>query len=137
MSGISSLRSLLRTEYVRYVLKGTGFFILCIAFMMATNPAKTSLAELLVPFVLFGVGVFMFASLAVRVFYRTAGDRMRRFIALIASVSLVVMLLLRSLNQFTVRDGIILIVLVVCMTLYMMRADFLGETGSNRGKPSV
>jgi hypothetical protein len=131
------LRKLLKTESMRYVIKGSGFFILCLLFMMMANPAKTSLAELLIPFVLFGLGTFMFTSVVVHILYRSAGDHMRRFIALTASVSLVVMLLLRSLNQFTIRDGVILIVLVICMTLYVTRADFLGETSSNRDKPSV
>lgn len=63
--------------------------------------------------------------------------RVQRFIALTVSSVLVLMLLLKSLNQFTIRDAAILVVLVTVMALYVIRADFLSEISSNRDNTGV
>lgn len=131
------LKALSTKSWARYLLKGLGLYLGCLLFMMLTNPSKTSLAALLVPFFLFGLGTFMFISLGTMVIFRGVRVRIRRFVALTISSTLVLMLLLRSLNQFTVKDGLIIFVLIGCLSLYVVRADFLGKISSNRDKPSV
>ncbi|MCA9330557.1 hypothetical protein KC957_00775 [Candidatus Saccharibacteria bacterium] len=105
--------------------------------MMFTNPGDTSLAMLLVPFFTFGLGVYMVVVGIIPVFLGNIRLRIRRFIAATTSGTLVLLLLLRSLNQFTFRDAAIILVLVVVMAVYVVRADFLAEISSNRDNTGV
>lgn len=131
------LKKFLKRSAVRSTLKGLGFFLACLLFMMFTNPGDTSLAMLLVPFFTFGLGVYMVVVGIIPVFLGNIRLRIRRFIAATTSGTLVLLLLLRSLNQFTFRDAAIILVLVVVMAVYVVRADFLAEISSNRDNTGV
>lgn len=131
------IKNIMKKRSVRLITYGLGLFLVCMLFMMGTDPGNSSLAVLLVPFFTFGVGVYMVVRGLVMAFSQSMRLRVQRFIALTVSSVLVLMLLLKSLNQFTIRDAAILVVLVTVMALYVIRADFLSEISSNRDNTGV
>ena len=102
-------------------------FATAIFYMMATTPGKVSLAMLLVPFALMGVIVFEIASLVFVSVSKSKSRTVQRIVPAGVSTVFVTVLLLQSLNQLTWKDGLILLSLVVMVTVYLWRADFLNK----------
>lgn len=113
------------TSARRHLLAGIMFLGLCGVFMGTTNPTRTSLILLLIPFVLFALSLYCLGYAILSKVFGVHSIRLRRLIAGVVSAVSVVVLLLRSLNQLTFRDGLILLVLVGLFGLYLRRADFL------------
>jgi hypothetical protein len=104
-----------------------GCAALCVGFLfiILTDPGNISLAALLLPFALLGIAVFALTNaLVLGFFHGVVSTKIRRFLSVIASFLVVTMLLLQSLNQFTFRDLLILVVLVATLGIYVARADF-------------
>ncbi len=101
--------------------------LLCIIYMMIINPTKTSIAFLLVPFVLIGVFIYETTYLVAVGFLRRDSVVFTRIIPLGISLSVVMLLLLQSLNQLTIKDGLIMTALLTVFWLYLWRADFLNK----------
>jgi O-antigen/teichoic acid export membrane protein len=117
-----------RSAFLTSLLAGLSLFLLCLVFMLFTNPAKVSLVALLIPFVLLGGALFLLINAVILgVFQARASVKARRFWAGVSAFFVVTMLLLQSLNQFTLRDFLILVVLILTLGLYVARTDF----GSN------
>ncbi len=109
---------------LRNVLGGMSALLLCVVFMASTDPSNVSLAALLVPFLLLGVALFgLINGVLIGVFSPVVSAKIRRFTAIMGSFVFVTMLLLQSLNQFTARDMLILLVLVMTLGLYVTRVD--------------
>jgi hypothetical protein len=96
-------------------------FLLLGAFVLLTNPFKLPIPLLLLPFLLLGVGSF---CLVREMLHLTPLSHRKR--ALIAATLTSIMLLgvlLQSIRQLSVKDFLILIVLLTGTTLYMRRID--------------
>lgn len=94
---------------------------------MLTNPGSVSLPFLIVPFLVFGVFTYELTYLLlVRVTRRTTLV-FRRVIPGSVAFFVVVVLLLESLDQLGLKDGLILFVLTIVFWLYLWRADFLNK----------
>jgi len=107
-----------------HALIGLTCLLICMLVVMATNPAKTTLAVLLIPFFLLGLGLYLI-SLSITSRLSVLSTKVQYVVAFTFSVCVVMILLLQSLNQLTVRDGIIMVLLVALLGVYVSRADFL------------
>jgi hypothetical protein len=96
-------------------------FILFGVFVLLTNPYKLPIPLLLVPFLLLGVGTFC----AVREVLRLSplSHRKRTLIAATLTSIILLGILLQSIRQLSVKDFLILIVLLTGTTLYVRRID--------------
>lgn len=101
--------------------------VLCIVYMMATDPRNISLALLLVPFLLLGVCTYEVTYVLTVGLLKQRSLVFRRIIPLAASSLIVLLVLLQSLNQLTIKDGVIVSALLAVFWLYLWRADFLNK----------
>lgn len=91
-----------------------------------TNPDEVSLAVLLVPFLLLGYAAYVCMSLLMGVRgLRNATGALQKLIPLSVAFLLVALLLLASLGQLTLRDGLLVVGFTVFFLMYIARADFL------------
>lgn len=101
--------------------------VLCVIYLMVTDPGNISLALLLVPFLLLGICIHELAYILLVGLLKRKSLVFRRIIPLATSSLIVLLLLLQSLNQLTIKDGLILLALLTVFWLYLWRADFLNK----------
>ena len=101
-----------------------GSLSLLILIFLFTDPDEVSLAFVLVPFVLIGVAVYSLASLLLFIRIKPSGF-LGRLISLSLSFLVVSLMLLASLGQLTLRDGLLVVCFTVLFLVYVGRADFL------------
>ncbi len=102
----------------------TGVIVFLLVFMAMTSPQKVSLPVLLLPFAI--VGIVVYIPIASINFKRLTNNRVTSRIIPVSISSLVVMvLLLSSLGQLTIRDILLVIGFGALFIIYMKRADFL------------
>lgn len=90
-------------------------------FLSLTDPAKLPLPLLVVPFLLLFVIFFVTIRLAVKRL-----NRRKRLLVAAAGASLPVLLLVfQSIHQLTVKDVLIVLVLISVTMFYLSRADFI------------
>jgi uncharacterized membrane protein len=97
------------------------FFVLG-AFILFTDPYVLPLPLLLIPFLLLGIGCFYSA----REFLRVAAPlsrRKRNFMAGMLTSIVLLGVLLQSIRQLSIKDFLIMAVLLIGTTLYMRRID--------------
>jgi hypothetical protein len=100
-------------------------FILLICFLVLTNPKKSPLIVLLIPFVLlfmvlYNALIYILPILMPHSFTRRHG----KAVAIIIGFEPVLLLLLASINQLTWRDGILSFILICGFAWYLSRATF-------------
>ncbi len=95
--------------------------VLFVGFLVATDPYKLPLPLLIVPFVLFAAMVYMYSRLALRTLH--VSRRRARLIAVIISGLLLLVALLQSIRQLSLKDFLILSALVIGLTIYARRLD--------------
>ena len=91
------------------------------------NPDTVSIAVLLVPFLLIGVATYivcqMFGDYVSR--FRSGNQRLRSIVSLSIAIFVVSLLVLASIGQLTVKDGVLVAVFMGLFLWYVSRADFL------------
>lgn len=99
---------------------------LLLGVFLFTNPDEVSLAVLLVPFLLLGYAAYVCISLlmGVRGLQRATGA-LQKLIPLSGAFLVVALLLLASLGQLTLRDGLLVVGFTGFFLIYVARADFL------------
>jgi hypothetical protein len=90
-----------------------------IIFFMVTNPAELPLLLLVIPFAY----IFITLYLSVVLIARLIGVKRALAIAFIISVFGVLILVLGSLHQLTIRDTIISLALTVVLTWYVAKSN--------------
>lgn len=92
--------------------------------LFTTDPFRSPLLVVIVPFGLIFLALFMTLN---RVLSRLGGQRLSRqkrlFIAAGAAWLPVMLLILRSIDQLTVRDGFILAIFIGALLLYISRTN--------------
>lgn len=120
-------KSILKHPARRHVLICVVSIVACVVWLMFTDPGKGSLALLLVPFMLLGAFVYHLTYLVIVTTFHKTTKLYQRVVPITVSFVTVIVLLLQSLNQLGVKDGLILLVLIVVFWLYLWRADFLNK----------
>ncbi len=93
---------------------------ICLFFVITfTNPYKLPLILLIVPFLLFGLGSYLVTVELLRLINISAGRR--KIIAILLTSVLMLIAILQSIRQLTIRDILILVVLLLSITFYIRR----------------
>jgi len=102
-----------------------GLWISLPLFLMLTNPETLPLPLLLVPFLLLGLSIYKTAELGYRVLFKERDKSRLRVLAAITAFLPTLLLILASIGQLTIRDTAIVLGLLILLTFYLRRIDFL------------
>lgn len=94
-------------------------FVLLVAFLLFTDPYSIPLALLTIPFVLLGIGVFRLFSFTLNA-TRLSDTKIRLISGLITSLILL-MTILQSIQQLSLKDFLLMVALLVGLTFYLRR----------------
>jgi len=95
-----------------------GLFLL---FVIFSDPYKLPLALIVVPFVLFAATIYRFSKFFLQRLHVSKGRAV--FIAGTMTGLLLLLALLQSIRQLSLKDFLILLALVIGLTLYLRRID--------------
>lgn len=97
-------------------------FVGLVLFILFTDPYKLPLALVPVPFLLIGVGLYR----SVRFISQRAGltKNKSRLVAAIVTALVLLLGLLQSIHQLSIKDFLLLAGLLIGLTLYLRRIDF-------------
>lgn len=117
-----------RVKYVRYLfilaLLYGGFF----SFLFFTNPKNLSIILLIVPFLLLFLGLFFTFILFIKIFTRKNNNpRLPKKYFIIAALLAAIpacLLLLDSVDQLTLKDGLLFVTFGVFVLFYINRVSF-------------
>ncbi len=106
-----------------FVLFAISFFV----FIMATSPNTVPLPLLVVPFIVIGFFIYFFVKAVVQGTKTPRDGISVKLLALSISSLAVLLLLLQSLDQLTLRDGLLTTIFATMFWVYIWKADFLGK----------
>jgi len=116
-----------RVKYLRYLFILTilygGFF----SFLFFTNPKNLSIVLLIVPFLLLFLGLFFTFTLLIRIFIRNTSDKLSKKHFVMATLLAAIptcLLLLDSVDQLTLKDGLLFITFGIFVLFYINRVSF-------------
>lgn len=101
-------------------------YLLLLVILLATDPFHSPLWVVVVPFVLLFVAVFLTGKALWSAWPGQPRITPRKRLIITAGVAWlpVILLILRSIDQLTVRDGLILAVFIAALLLYISRTNF-------------
>lgn len=94
-------------------------------FMSVTNPQTVPLVLLIVPFLWAFLALFVTSWLVLGRVGILSHGRRRLLLSGIGATLPVLLLVLNSIHQLTMRDFLIVITILTIITIYLSRADFL------------
>jgi hypothetical protein len=92
-----------------------------VAFLLLTDPYNLPLAFILVPFLILGITTYYVMRTSLQL--TPLSLRKRTFIASTFTGTLLLLVLLQSIRQLSVKDLLILVALLVGLTFYVRRLD--------------
>ena len=102
-----------------------GLYIGLLAFLMSNNPKNAPIALLLIPFVwLFTCLLLTFMYMFDRFQPSSLIHRRSKVLAITLSLLPVLMLLLKSIDQLSAKDGILIVILVFSTVFYATKLRF-------------
>lgn len=109
-----------------FLIKNLGLLLLLAfgpLFLAFSNPEKLPLAMLVVPFLWLFAVVFILVLRLVR--SRVGSKRRRAIIAGTAAALPVLLLVLQSIHQLSVKDVLLVFVLLAAVGFYLSKVDFI------------
>jgi hypothetical protein len=94
-------------------------------FLLITNPETLPLPLLIVPFILLLLVLYKTAETILAVSFRQISAKRIKLMAGISAVLPTLLLILASIRQLTIRDSAIVVGLLIMLTFYMRRIDFI------------
>lgn len=94
-------------------------------FLLLTNPETLPLPLLILPFVLLFVALYKTAQAVLSMLFKGLSRRRVRLMSGIIALLPTLLLILASIQQLTIRDIAIVVGLIILLTFYMRRIDFL------------
>lgn len=117
-------------KYKQYLIQAATFWTLLLVLMITTKPASLPVVVLMLPFIVLFLALIsswrLLRSLGGRNIGRKEHPRGER-LGFVVCLSLVLLLVLQSLGQLTLRDGITVIALAFIGYLYMLRFRPVGR----------
>lgn len=115
-----------RLKYIKYlfilaILYG-GFF----GFLFSTNPNNLSIVLLIVPFVLLFLGLFFTFILLIKIITRKSATKLSKKYFVMATLLAAIpacLLLLDSVNQLTLKDGLLFVTFGIFVLFYINRVS--------------
>lgn len=99
--------------------------VVCIGFILMTDPRNVVLPLIVLPFILVGFTIYQLASATFLVGGPAQNKYLSRIVPLNICFITVGLLLLQTLHQLTWRDTLLLMLFSLLLWLYIDRADFL------------
>jgi hypothetical protein len=96
-------------------------FIILLVFLLFTDPYQLPLVLVLLPFLVLGIGVYFFSKTLLKV--APLSKRKETFIASVVTSTILLLILLQSIRQLSVKDFLILLALLAGLTFYVRRLD--------------
>lgn len=94
-------------------------------FLLLSNPETIPLPLLIVPFLLLLIVLYKTSLLLLRIGFSSLSVSKMKAIATVIAALPTLLLILASIRQLTVRDVAIVVGLLIMLTFYMRRIDFL------------
>lgn len=110
-------------QYIRLSLSVIGFGI----FLSLTNPDNLPIGLLTLPFVWLFINIYLLFLLIFDLLverYKTLSRLKRHELGILGASLPTLLLLLKSIDQLTIRDSLILIGIYVLLIFYISRVDF-------------
>lgn len=107
------------------LLKLAAVYLTGIAFLVFTNPSNLPVPFLIVPFLLLFVAIFMTVHYVLEAHLATIARKRRVVMAGVCATLPVLLLVFESIHQLSMKDFLITVALIVCVSFYMLRADFI------------
>lgn len=103
-----------------------GLYVLLLLIVITTNPFNSPLPVVVIPFVLLFIALFATFNHIIKVlkFGKRLSAKKRLLMASLAAWLPVMLLILRSIDQLTGHDAIILAVFIAAFLLYITRIQF-------------
>lgn len=95
--------------------------VLFLVFLTATNPSQSSLAVLLIPFIFIGLFIFIIIKLVLDFLNRGKNSRKDFIFSLALSIIVVNFLILNSVRQLSIQDGIISVTITIVLAVYLSK----------------
>jgi hypothetical protein len=99
-----------------------GLLIGTTIFFISVNPGTLPVALILLPFILLFLILLLGSNLLISYFF-TISNKSRRVIALAVSVLPVLLLVIQSITQLTLRDVILTMAILVVIVWYSLRLN--------------
>ena len=113
----------------RYILNKLLLSLLTAASLLLltlfTNPNSVALPVLIAPFIIIGFLMYQITQIVLTKKHSFSSQLARQLFALSVAGLFVALMLLRSLHQLTIKDGLLVCGFAIVFWLYMWRADFL------------
>lgn len=117
-------------KYKQYLIQAAIFWTLLLVLMITTKPASLPVVVLMLPFIVLFLALMsswkLLRSLRGHTIGRKEHPKGER-LGFVVSLSLVLLLVLQSLGQLTLRDGATVVALAVIGYLYMLRSRPVGR----------
>lgn len=95
------------------------------AFMLVTNPESLPLPLLVIPFLLLFAALYLTARQFLGRFSANLGERPQKIVAFTLAGLPVLLIILQSIGQLSIRDLLITLGLVAGLIFYFRKTDFL------------
>lgn len=101
------------------------FWVSLPLFLLTTDPETLPLPLLLVPFLLLALALYKTAELGYKILFKKLTTQRIRLLAVITASLPTLILILASIGQLTLRDTAIIGGLLIFLTFYLRRIDFI------------
>jgi len=116
-----------RVKYLKYLFILLVFYGGFFSFLCFTNPKNLSIVLLIVPFVLLFLGLLFTILILIKMFIKDNGSGLSKkhlIIATLLATIPVCLLLLDSVDQLTLKDGLLFITFGIFVLFYINRISF-------------
>lgn len=100
-------------------------YLLIPIFMTVTNPETLPLPLLTIPFILVFAALYMTVGLLLKKYFSNLRGKSPQAVALTLSGLPVLLIILQSIGQLSIRDLLIIVTLIVGLIFYFRKTDFL------------
>jgi hypothetical protein len=102
-----------------------GSYALLLLLLITTDPFRAPLLIVMIPFVLLFIALFFTINTVLNadILAQRLARQKRLFVAGAAAWLPVMLLILRSINQLTWRDGLILVIFILALLFYVSRTN--------------
>lgn len=100
-------------------------YLILIVILLTTNPDNMPLPVITIPFIVIFLCLFLTADLIARYIFSNLKPKSRTKISMVLAVFPVLLIILQSINQLTVKDLIITVGLFLLLVFYFKKVDFI------------
>jgi len=100
-------------------------YIILALLLLTTNPEKMPLPVIIIPFVVILICLFLTINIIIRYVISDLKPKSRFRISLALSAFPVLIIVLQSVNQLTIKDTLITIGLFLLLIFYFKKVDFI------------